>query len=140
MKKTMWMTLMLAALAFGQTTARKSPAVKKADPVSVPAGAKQTPDGSWEHTDAQGKQWVYKQTPFGFTRMSKAAADAARVETAVPEGLSVVEQSGAYKFTRRTPFGTVNYTKKTDDLDEGERAVVAAMTRKAAIKETAAKK
>lgn len=140
MMKTILITLMLAAFAFGQSNTAKAKApVKKADAAVLPAGAKQVSEGVWEHTDAQGKQWVFKQMPFGLTKMSKADLDA-RTSTSLPEGMSVVEQNGAYKFTRRTPFGEVNYTKKTDELSETERAVVAAMNRKAANKESAAKK
>ena len=136
--KTIMIGFVLAGLALGQSTAAKAP-VKKAESVTLPAGAKPVADGAWEFTDAQGKQWVYKQMPFGLTKISKAELDA-RSSTALPEGISVVEQNGVYKFTRKTPFGGVNYTKKVEELSEVERAVVAAMNRKSATKETAVKK
>jgi hypothetical protein len=128
---------MLASLALGQSTAAK-PATKKAEAVTLPTGAKKTGEGTWDFTDADGKQWVFKQMPFGLTRMSKADLDA-RTNTALPDGMSVApDAAGAYKFTRRTPFGAVTYVKKADDLSETERAVVAAMNRKSATQETAA--
>lgn len=123
-------TLVLAVgLAFGQAPAPR--AAKKQGAVTLPADAKKIGEGVWEHTDAQGKAWVYKQMPFGLTKIAKADLDA-RSNVSLPDGMSVTaEAGGKYKFSRRTPFGPVSYVKAEDELSEMERAVVAAMNRKA---------
>lgn len=133
--KALVMGMMLAGLTLAQTAKPapvKKTAVKAAESVTLPANAKKIGDGTWEHTDAAGKQWVYKQMPFGLTRMSKSELDA-RSGVSLPEGMTVTEENGAYKFTRATPFGGVTYTKKADELSETERAIVAAKNRKAAV-------
>jgi hypothetical protein len=121
-------------LALAQQTP-KAPVKKAAvaETIKLPSAAKPVADGTWEHTDAAGKQWIYKQMPFGLTKFSKADFDArsAGVNTIPPE-LTVVEENGAYKFTRRTPFGGVSYVKKSGELNETERAVAAAASRKRA--------
>jgi hypothetical protein len=110
----------------------KAVAKSAAQGVTLPADAKKVGEGTWEHTDAAGKQWVYKQMPFGLTRMTKSELDA-RSGISLPEGMTVTEENGAYKFTRATPFGGVTYTKKADELSETERAIVGAKNRKAAV-------
>lgn len=134
MMKALTMGLVVAGLAFGQAAKpapAKTTAAKNVSSVTLPAGAKKTGEGTWEHTDAAGKQWVYKQMPFGLTRMTRSDLDA-RSGVSLPDGMTVVEENGAFKFTRSTPFGAVAYTKKADELSETERAVVAAKARKAA--------
>jgi hypothetical protein len=146
MTKRFLMLFVLAGFAFGQAPAKAAkpavkPAVKKADTVTLPPGAKATGDGAWEHTDGQGKQWVYKQMPFGLTRMAKGEADErSAAALSLPPGMTVVEKNGGYEFSRATPFGGVTYMKKADELSETERALVAAKSRKRMPKEAASAK
>jgi hypothetical protein len=37
----------------------------------LPEGAKPVSNG-WEYTDAQGKTWIYRQTPFGLMKIEKS--------------------------------------------------------------------
>ena len=49
-------------------------------PTAIPAEAVQDATGDYRYTDAQGKKWIYRKTPFGVTRMEdtpeRAAAQA----------------------------------------------------------------
>lgn len=131
--KAFLMGLTLAGLTMAQASKAATPpkpAVSKSAGLTLPAGAKKTGDGTWEHTDAAGKQWIYKQMPFGLTRMTRSEIES-RSGVTLPPGMTVVEENGGYKFTRSTPFGGVTYTKKEDELSETERAIVAAAARKA---------
>lgn len=148
--KALLMGFALAGMALGQgqaarpaaaKTAVKTVPAKSAAGLTLPASAKKTGEGVWEHTDAAGKQWVYKQMPFGLTRMTRSELDVRTAGGAtLPEGMSVTEENGGYKFTRATPFGGVTYTKKEDELTETERAVIAARARRTAAAAVTAQK
>jgi len=145
MTKIVFIMLSAGTLAFAQTAATKTAAkpavtakapVKRAaavETITLPAAAKQVGDGVWEHTDAAGKQWVYKKMPFGLTRFDKTEFQARYAgSNSVPPEMTVEDRNGTYEFTRRTPFGGVKYSKKLDDMNETERAVLAAHERKIA--------
>src|SRR5215471_14504335 len=36
--------------------------------VEIPAGAVKSPDGAYHYTDARGKKWIYRATPWGIAR------------------------------------------------------------------------
>ncbi len=36
---------------------------------AIPADAVKDADGDYHYTDAQGKKWIYRKTPFGVSRM-----------------------------------------------------------------------
>jgi hypothetical protein len=113
-------------LAFAQQKPQKSgarqPATAKAPDAfakTLPAGAKETAPGQWRYTDAQGKTWTYRRTPFGFVR-SDATEEQAPVEA--PADMKAFEQGDEIRFERPTPFGVVRWTRKKAELNDVERA------------------
>src|ERR1700720_2999796 len=60
------------ALAEDQPAPKKESTKKSPAPpaeLTLPAGAKQVEIGTYTFTDAQGKKWIYRKTPFGLARM-----------------------------------------------------------------------
>ena len=132
----MGILLMMAAADLGQASATaktvspKAPTVaptvaaKKtaAAPLTLPAAAAPSGPNQWTHTDAQGKEWIYRQGPFGLTRAPKHAAMVS--ESRLHEGIVVVEQGDLVHFSRQGPFGLTQWTKKLDDVNEVERTAM----------------
>jgi hypothetical protein len=121
------MVLMMAALAAAE----------------IPAGAVDAGNGFWRYTDARGKNWVYRKTPFGVSRTEDtgvrpdprvesasqerpASADNAMrralagASSAAPE-ISAAADGDAIRFERRTPFGVSVWRRKAAELNEQER-------------------
>jgi len=120
------------ALAIGMARAEDGQAQRKADPkkksgppaeLTLPAGAKMVEPGTYTFTDAQGKKWIYRKTPFGLARLedkpaeTKAAASTGPVTTATEDGDIV-------RFERPGPFGMYRWQKKKTELDDDERAAL----------------
>ncbi len=117
---------LVTMLAFAQQKPQKagaaqSPGAKTPDAFekTLPAGARQTAPEEWRYTDAQGKTWTYRRTPFGFVR-----SDVKEENTAVeaPADLKAFEQGDQIRFQRPTPFGVVRWTRKKAELNDVERA------------------
>ena len=103
--------------------AKKTVARKKAAPpaeVTIPAGATMVEPGTYKFTDAQGRKWIYRNTPFGISRaedkpIETAPATAGPVTTAIEDGDTV-------RFERAGPFGPYRWQKKKSEMDADERA------------------
>jgi cold shock CspA family protein len=114
---------MTAPALFAQNT--------KSAPITLPADAKKTGDGTWTHTDAQGKEWVYRQMPFGLTRAEKGQVEEfANKAVMLPPGMTALEQGDKVRFSRQTPFGPVTWVKKIDELSDTERAALSLARKK----------
>ena len=106
--------------------AKKAPATKKGPTaqaeITLPAGAIQVEPGAYTFTDAKGKKWIYRQTPFGLSRAEdKPAAEAAPVPKAPV--ITATEAGDVIRFERPGPFGPYRWEKKKNtDLAEDERA------------------
>jgi hypothetical protein len=129
---------LLFSAAAPESKAPRKPAPKKATaarpvkpvppPLKIPEGARQVEPGTWAHTDAQGKRWIYRETPFGISRMEEqapaAASPLAAARAADPSaGVTAKEDGDSIHFTRPGPFGTYKWTKKKGELNEEEEAV-----------------
>jgi hypothetical protein len=100
----------------------KTPAPVAVKPVEIPANAVEFEPGSFRATDAAGKSWIYRKTPFGVARMDDKP-DARRAEPQPPEEpLKVTEAGDSLKFERPGPFGTYKWEKKKSELNDKERA------------------
>lgn len=133
----MGILLMMSVADLGQSSvAAKKPAqtpvpktrvvsARKAAPViaplTLPAAAVASGPNQWTHTDAQGKEWIYRQGPFGLTRAPKSAPVN---ESRLHEGIEVVEQGDQVQFSRQGPFGMTHWTKKLDEVNEVERTAI----------------
>ena len=101
--------------------ARTDAAKGAASAPTLPSGAKEVEPGLYRYTDAQGKAWLYRNTPFGLAKWEDKPATAAPVpEPEVP--VSITDLGDSVQFERQTPFGTQKWTKKKTDLTEDEKA------------------
>jgi hypothetical protein len=90
---------------------------------TLPSGAKEVEPGLYRYTDAQGKTWLYRNTPFGLAKWEdKPVTTAPVVQPVVP--VSVTDLGDSLQFERQTPFGPQKWTKKKTDLNEEEKALL----------------
>ena len=61
-------------------------------PLTLPTAAVPAGPNQWTHTDAQGKEWIYRQGPFGLTRAPKQAVVN---ESRLHEGITVIGTGSA---------------------------------------------
>jgi hypothetical protein len=87
----------------------------------VPSGAVQSSAYAWSYTDAQGKQWIYRQTPFG---MVKVGAQAAPVAPDANTHTTVTDLGDSVKFERDMPFGKTVWTKYKSALNSDELSLL----------------
>jgi hypothetical protein len=111
--------------------------------LTVPKGAVESEPGTFHYTDAQGKKWIYRQTPFGVARLpgvpgnavpenavphNAAADNAAPGSKPVPAadlypGIKASADGDTIRFERPGPFGVYKWTRNKSELDEMERTV-----------------
>ncbi len=108
-----------AAAPATKAAAPKRPVIA---PLTLPANVVSTGPNQWAHTDAQGKEWIYRQGPFGLTRAPKHPTEV--TASRLHEGISVVEEGDQVRFSRQGPFGLTQWTKKRDEVNEVERAAM----------------
>ena len=72
----------LLAAAEGQS--KPSPAARIVKPIEIPKNAVESEPGTYRHTDAAGKKWIYRKTPFGVSRMEDRPAAVETVRLADP--------------------------------------------------------
>jgi hypothetical protein len=114
------------ALAADQPAPKKERAKKAAVPpaeLTLPAGAKMVEPGTYTFTDAQGKRWIYRKTPFGLARLEDKPADTTAVPS-VPAGSEITarEDGDTVRFERPGPFGVYKWQKKKSELADDEKA------------------
>jgi len=96
-----------------------------AKPAGIPAAAVKAGD-SYRYTDAQGRQWIYRQTPFGVSR-TPAEDNAAKTAPAQPkpgDNIRATDHGDTVRFERPGPFGMYRWERKKSDLDAAERAAL----------------
>lgn len=101
-------------------SAAAAPAARPAGKTQVPEGAVSLGPGLWRHTDASGKTWIYRETPFGIARTAETAKPAAEE---VSSDLKAVECAGRIQFERSSPFGVARWSRAQDQLSDAERRV-----------------
>ncbi len=113
---------------------------------TIPAGAVKTPEGSYRYTDSAGKAWIYRETPFGVSRVAADARPAAangsvqtpfgvtKTETAAPkpatavkadatEHITAVAKGDNIQFQKPTPFGMTSWLKNKSNLTPEEQQI-----------------
>ena len=99
--------------------AKKIPAPPPAE-MTLPAGAKQVEPGTYTFTDAQGKKWIYRQTPFGLARAEDKPVKIVPAPKDVV--ITATEAGDVIRFEKPGPFGPYRWEKKKSDLKDDERA------------------
>ena len=116
---------------------------KKDKAVSVPAGAVQVDEYTSRHTDAQGRTWLYRKTPFGLVKMEEksepadkagvrqtpfgqvktTAAPVEKLDQAMIDSTKVRESGDTLLFERPGPFGVIRWQGKKGSLNANEQAI-----------------
>jgi hypothetical protein len=118
------LVLMILPLALAAADQKKKTPPRAAPPPQatvIPKEAKQIEPYTWRYTDAQGKTWIYRKTPFGVVRFPEQTAAQTQPAEDIPEGLTAVEEGDSIRFERPTPFGKHRWTRKKTGLTEMER-------------------
>lgn len=114
------MTIMLAAAdAPSAKPAAPAPTAKSALPAGIPAGAVEISPGTYRLPDKQGKNWLYRVTPFGVARFEDKPEPAPAAPIA--DSIRATEDGDMIRFERPSPFGTYRWQKKKSDLAPDER-------------------
>jgi hypothetical protein len=117
----------LALCATDPQTQKPTPKkVQAAQSLTIPKGAVQDADGDYHFTDAQGKKWLYRQTPFGVSRREDtgAAAVAKPAATTTAAGMKATEDGDIVHFEKQGPFGVWKWDKKKSELDDTEKTAL----------------
>lgn len=123
------MMTMAAVAGFGAQAKKAEPAKKTVaastaeaakTPGGLPKDAVEVEPGLYRHADGKGQVWMYRRTPFGFSRyqpekeLKDADIEEAQYLTAIDKGESV-------QFERKTPFGVNKWTRRKAELAGAER-------------------
>jgi hypothetical protein len=93
---------------------------------SVPKEAKEAGPNLYRYTDAQGKNWMYRKTPFGVSKWEeKPGEQEPRVESPAAPGLSMTDLGDSVQFQRLTPFGPQKWTRKKSEMTDDEKTAFA---------------
>ena len=121
----------LALLAADEKKA--APAPKHAPPVTIPADAELVGPRVYRAKDADGKVWLYRQTPFGVTRVLESSAgagspvgapSAASAEAPKAAEIKAVDLGDSVRFEQATPMGKRVWTTRKSELSPKEKAVL----------------
>ncbi len=126
-----WATIFISfALTAGFGAAQnaqdtKAPAKKQQvtpAPKEIPANAEEVEPGTYRYTDANGKKWFLRKTPFGLARFEDTGAPLYK-KTAEDSmaGVKITENGDSLHFERSGPFGTYKWDKKKSDLSPEEK-------------------
>jgi hypothetical protein len=127
---TLLVALLLAAPVWSQAKSTKAAPAKPAAsqkpaplPNQPPPGAEKTADGFFRWRDPSGDWWLYKQTPFGWSKArEKDLAAVQRADEKLPSLRVVAVKAGSEEITfeRPTPFSSARWTKKKAELTAEE--------------------
>jgi hypothetical protein len=93
-----------------------------AQSAGIPAGAVKVGD-TYRYTDAQGRKWIYRQTPFGLSRVSaEEAAAVGKTPDVTARFMRATDHGDTVSFERPSPFGTYRWEVKKSQMDASERA------------------
>ncbi len=127
MKKLRFALLLAPVVLFaadGAKNGQKKPAPPKAamaTKLAVPQGAVAQKDGTWRFTDSNGQRWIYRDSPFGITRVPDTGKEEPVQEQTA--GMKASEVDGQIHFERPGPFGPVRWVRTKDQMNEAERKV-----------------
>ena len=118
--------LLIFAIPVFMACAADRPAAKVPNmkPLEVPAGAKEIRPYTYRYTDAAGKSWIYRKTPFGVARYDDQPEVAGTaVSTRSYANVKATDAGESVRFENATPWGVSRWARKKTELNEMERAV-----------------
>jgi len=142
---TLLMVCVAVAIAADKPAPKKAkPAANKVQEVTIPAGAVEVEPYTYRFTDAQGKKWTYRKTPFGISGAEDKAADDPKKDDPKKDenvrlinATTAVEDGDTVRFERPGPFGVTKWQRKKTELNEVENAVWDRELQKRAARENA---
>ena len=123
MKKLILMLLPLALLAADDKTSKPKakPAAAPAA-VTVPADATEIAPRVWRYTEKSGKTYIYRQTPFGLSKVEELAPSTSASAVAPPAiEVKAIDHGDTVRFEKPTPMGPRVWTRKKQDLTAEEK-------------------
>jgi hypothetical protein len=103
------------------TAAKKAAASAKNESATVPPDAVLVGEGTWRHTDSEGKTWTYRRTPFGLIKMAGAPEQSAEGNSS----LRVVSVTpGEIEFESVTPFAKPRWKRQRNALTPEEQVAL----------------
>ena len=124
--KTILLIFMSSVLLVAQTTTKQ--AAKRpvrpdtASATEIPAGATQVEPFIYRYTDAQGKTWMYRKSPFGVMKWEEKDTPQPLVQNADP--IVVTDLGDSVRFARKSPFGDQVWTSKKSELSAEEKSIL----------------
>ena len=99
------------------------PPSANAEQAKIPAGAKETEPFLFTFTDAQGKKWFYRQTPFGVVKWEdKPITTPPMADNTNP--VIITDLGDSIRFMWKTPFGDQSWVRKKSELNDEEKAMM----------------
>ncbi len=124
--KTICMMLLVAALACAQD--RSAAAVQPPKPAAsadsgpaLPKGAVQVEPNLYRYTDAHGKTWLARRTPFGFSTWEDKPAPPQPIQAGSAPPIQATDLGDTVRFERPTPFGKSTWLRKKTELTDDEK-------------------
>lgn len=133
MKSTKLVLLVAAVVVLAaQEKKKEAPAAKDVpNPLrsaivsEMPKDAVEVRPDIFRKTDADGRIWIYRRTPFGVTKVEQNEEMRKLIEESPPFGINVTEEGEELRFSRATPFGVMRWSKKkADELNSHEKAAL----------------
>ena len=114
-------------LSTGVRAADNKPAggQKTQDVAALPKEAVPISPGTYTYTDALGKKWIFRQTPFGLAKFEdreRPATDQESEQKRIAQ-TTAVEDGDSVRFERPGPFGVYRWKQKKTELNPMEQAV-----------------
>lgn len=122
MKTISLLLLSIALLGAAEKGAEKAP--EKKGPVTVPADATEIAPRVWRHKDASGKTWIYRQTPFGLSKVEEINAPAS-ASAAPPVAVKVTDLGDSVRFEKPNAMGSTVWERKKTELGPEEKEWIA---------------
>src|ERR1700742_200382 len=108
MKYIATISLLLAVAPSAPARAEDKKPAPPPQTLTIPAGAVEVGQSTWKYTDADGKKWIYRKSPFGVVRVEETAEiDKPAVASAEERSKrwKVTEEGDKVTFENASPFG-----------------------------------
>lgn len=111
--------------------AKKPAAPAEKGSISIPPDAVEIGPHVYRYKDANGKSWIYRQTPFGISKLEEL--NSGQVPAAITNGpapaaaenrtkVTAVEKGDSVRFEQQTPMGPRVWERKKSELTPQESA------------------
>ena len=128
MKRLITVVILFTAAVFAQAADDSKSAKPATAPqaLTIPKDAVKNDNGTYSYTDKQGKNWIYRNSPFGVikTVAPEAGADTRSNPSQPAAAVKVIDKGDTVQFERSSPFGPTRWEKKKSDLTDEERKMV----------------